>query len=225
MREWGIPVELRLVLSVGRLVPQKDHLTAIRTIKHLPDTALVIVGSGPLEAELQKEAESLGLTSRVRLVGHRSDARALIGAADALLVPSLWEGHPFVAIEAMAASVPVVAASSPGLHEWIIQGENGLLAKVGDHKELAGCLRRLSEDQELRARVVAGGAQVANRQTLTAVVDEHLELYESLVRQGRGRWSAPSRARAENRAQGSRPNRLDDDCVNRFRFVNDPQSV
>ncbi len=187
MREWGLPAKHRLVLSVGRLVPQKDHLTAIRTIKHLPDTALVIVGTGPLQSELQKVTESLGLTSRVRLVGYRSDARALIGAADALLIPSRWEGHPLVALEAMAASVPVVAASSPGLREWLIHGENGLLAMVGDDKYLADCLVCLFEDKELRARVVAGGAQVANRHTLTTVVDEHLDFYESLVRQVRRR--------------------------------------
>jgi glycosyltransferase involved in cell wall biosynthesis len=181
MESLGLPEEFALVVSPGRLVPQKDHLTAIRTIKHLSAAALVIVGDGPLKAELQAEADILDLAARVRLVGWRSDVRSLIGASDALLLPSRWEGFPLVAIEAMMASVPVVATSSPGLREWLIQEDNALLAPVEDHQQLARALERLFGDAELRARLIIGGNRIAQKHTVTAMLDDHVQLYQDLA--------------------------------------------
>jgi glycosyltransferase involved in cell wall biosynthesis len=185
MRSLGLSEMLALVVSPGRLVPQKDHLTAIRTIQHLPGAALVIVGEGPLRAELQTEAEVLGVAGRVRLVGWRSDVRSIMGAADAVLLPSRWEGFGLVAIEAMTASVPVVAASSPGFREWLVHEDNALLAPIADHQQLAIALERVFGDADLRGRLIQGGKRTGDRYTVAAMLDTHLELYEELASRSR----------------------------------------
>jgi len=181
MRSFGLPEELALVVSAGRLVPQKDHVTAIRTMQHLPAAALVIVGDGPLQAELQAEANALDVAARVRLAGWRSDVRSIIGAADALLLPSRWEGFGLVAVEAMTTSVPVVAASCPGLREWLVHEENALLAPIADHQQLARSLGRVFGDAGLRARLIVGGKRIAERYTVTAMLDDHVQLYRELA--------------------------------------------
>jgi glycosyltransferase involved in cell wall biosynthesis len=181
MRSLGLPERLALVVSPGRLVPQKDHLTAIRTIRHLASAALVIVGDGPLKTELQAEATALGVAARVRLVGWRSDVRSLIGAADALLLPSRWEGFGLVAIEAMMASIPVVAASSPGLREWLVHEDNALLAPVANYEQFARALERLFGDAQLRNRLIVGGKRIAERYTVTAMLNDHVQLYRELA--------------------------------------------
>jgi glycosyltransferase involved in cell wall biosynthesis len=181
MRSWGLSEELALVVSPGRLVPQKDHLTAIRTIEHLPAAALVIIGDGPLRDELQAEVDALGVAARVRLLGWRSDVRSVIGAADALLLPSNWEGFPLVAVEAMMASVPVVAVSSPGLREWLVHEVNALIAPVSSDQHLAEHLQRVFGDEELRARLIGGGRRTAEGHTVMAMLDDHLQLYNELT--------------------------------------------
>jgi glycosyltransferase involved in cell wall biosynthesis len=181
MRSWGLPGGLALVLSPGRLVPQKDHMTAIRAIQHLPAAALVIIGDGPLRVELQAEVDALGVGARVRLVSWRTDLRSVMGAADAVLLASRWEGFPLVAVEAMMASVPVVAVSSPGLREWLVHDDNALLSPVTNHSQLAESLRRVFEDRELRSRLIAGGGRTAERHTITMMLDDHIHLYNELV--------------------------------------------
>src|SRR5262249_10241403 len=81
--EWPRP----LLLSVGRLVEQKNHALAIRALAHVPDATLVIAGEGPLRGELEREAREAGVADRVVLAGLRPDARALMGAADAIVLP------------------------------------------------------------------------------------------------------------------------------------------
>ena len=104
----------KLVVAAGRLVPVKNHALAIRAIADVPGAALAILGEGPLQAELERQATELGIADRVVLAGLRSDARAIMGAADAVVVSSVGEGLPLVALEALAARTPLVATSVRG---------------------------------------------------------------------------------------------------------------
>jgi glycosyltransferase involved in cell wall biosynthesis len=99
----------------------------------------------------------LGVGDCVRLLGHRPDARRLLDAADVFVLPSLHEGMPLVAMEAMEAALPVVATRVIGSAEVIVHGETGLLAPAGDAPALGEALATLLADPALRARLGRAG--------------------------------------------------------------------
>ena len=163
-----------IVAAAIRLTPQKDPLTMIRAVAALEAVQLVLCGDGPLEQEVHELIDELHVAPRIRLVGFRSDARAILGAADAVLLSSVWEGHVLVGLEAMSAGVPLVATACPGIEEWTTDGINILLAPVGDSEALSRQLERALTDQALRMQLINGGVAVAARHTIATMVSSHL---------------------------------------------------
>lgn len=178
--ELGLAPGTRLVLAVGRLVEQKNHALAIRAVAEVPDTVLAIAGAGVLRDDLERLAEETGVADRVRFLGMRADARALMGAADVVVLPSQWEGLPLSALEALASGTPLVATDVRGLRELLSDGENALLVPEDPH-ELAAALRRVLDDPELGARLAAAGKHVDGAGSDERLVVRFLELYERLA--------------------------------------------
>jgi glycosyltransferase involved in cell wall biosynthesis len=178
-REWSLAPGSRLALAVGRLVEQKNHALAIRALAEVPETTLVIAGDGPFRAELERVAEDAGVADRVVLAGLRPDARALMGAADVVVLPSRWEGLPLTALEALASGTPLVATDVRGVRELVVDGQNALLVPE-EPEALAVALRRVLDDPELAARLAEGGRQVDGAGSDTKLVEGFLRLYEGL---------------------------------------------
>ena len=168
----------KLVLAVGRLVKQKNHELAIRAISQVPGATLAIVGDGPLRPELERLAAELD--APVLFTGVRRDARALMGAADAVVLPSRWEGLPLTALEALASGTPLVATNVRGLRELLVDGENALLVPE-EPEALAATLRRVLEARELAARLSEAGRRVEGAGSDAALVAGFLALYERLA--------------------------------------------
>ena len=180
-RQWALDPELRLAIAAGRLVEQKRHDLAITAIASLPDTALLIIGEGPLRPALERQVNELDVGSRVRLTGARHDARALLGAADVVVQPSDWEGLPLVVLEAMGAGRPVVAARSPGLRELLRDGQDGLLVPPGDARALAASVARVLGNADLAHRLGDTAAlRVARDFGESAMVDAYQSLWQTL---------------------------------------------
>jgi glycosyltransferase involved in cell wall biosynthesis len=143
-----------IVLAVGRLAAQKGFGTLLEAAAQwrgiMPKPLVVIVGEGPLEAELKRQAVRLGLDAR--FLGHRDDVPALLAAAAVFVLPSAWEGQPLVLQEALRAAVPVVATrvgGTPGL-----TGEDAaLLVPPGDPRRLADAVRTVLTDPAVAARL------------------------------------------------------------------------
>src|SRR4051794_26733805 len=176
--EWPAPV----ILAVGRLVEQKNHALAIRALADVPGATLVIAGEGPLRDELEREAREAGVADRVVLAGLRPDVRALMGGADAIVMPSHWEGLPLTALEARASGTPIVATAVRGLRELLADGREALLVPPGDAPALAAALRRLLDDRELATRLGDEGRRLAEGDSEERMVAAYLALYDKIRR-------------------------------------------
>ena len=175
-----------LILTVGRFVQQKSHITLLDALPRLlaacPTVMLAWVGQGPLEVALRSRARALGVAEHICFLGSRSDVPDLMGAADLLCMPSYFEGHPLVALEALAAGLPVVATRSVGITEAIRNGETGLLCPFNNAPVLAHTLARLLADPELMAQLGAAGAAWARgRFTTTRMARDTMQVYRQTL--------------------------------------------
>ncbi|HET7767629.1 MAG TPA: glycosyltransferase [Chloroflexota bacterium] len=180
-----------LVGTIARMTPQKDPLTwlrlAARVRESLPAARFVwIWGGGALEQDVYDETDRLGLRQHVAFLGHRPDARQLLGALDVFLLTSRFEGLPYSVIEALAARTPVVATDVAGTRDVVKHGLTGLLAQPGAIAALAEHVLTLLRDQALARRLgAAGRADVLDRFSVEQMVDRTRQLYEQLVARGR----------------------------------------
>jgi glycosyltransferase involved in cell wall biosynthesis len=143
-----------IVLAVGRLAEQKGFGLLLDAAARWGDIRLapllVIAGQGPLAAELQTRAASLGLP--VRFAGQRPDVPALLAAADVFVLPSVWEGQSLVLQEALRAGVPIVATLVGGNRE-LTGDDAAILVPPGDAQRLADAVRTVLGDPALAARL------------------------------------------------------------------------
>lgn len=172
------PKDAPLLLAMGRLHESKAHDVALQALAELPDAYLWIAGAGPLEARLKGMAQALGVETRVRFLGWRTDASALYRAADICVFPSRYEPLGNVVIQSWAHGLPVVAAASQGPKALIEDGRDGLLVPIDDASALAEAIRRLLGDQALRARLAKRGlGRVAAEFSETAIVAQWKTLF------------------------------------------------
>ncbi len=152
------------VLAIGRLTYYKGHDVLIRAAAHLPDSRVLIVGTGEQRARLDTLIQALGLGERVRLPGFQpeADLNALLASCDVLCLPSLERTEAFglVLLEAMRFGKPVVVGDIPGSGAgWVTrQAGHGLLVPPGDPVKLAAALRDLQADPARRAALGQAGA-------------------------------------------------------------------
>ncbi len=160
-RELGLTPDQPVVMTLGRLTVMKGHRYLLDALPHLlrrfPDLVVVVVGEGHLHGALVDQAERLGVAHAVRFVGHRSDARGLLDAADVFVLPSRHEGMPLAVLEAMDAGLPVVGTRVIGTSEAVEDGVSGLLVPSKDPAALAGALEELLDRPELRRRMALAG--------------------------------------------------------------------
>ena len=185
MRPSDLPAECFNLLMVGRLDSVKGHDFAIKALATgalAADIRLSIVGSGPRESELLRFAKTLGVADRVQMLGFRRNACDYIAHCDALLMPSLHEGVPYVLLEAMALGVPVIASSVGGLAETIENGATGLLVPPRNVQELVKAIQLMRADEGLRARVGrdAKAVQVL-RYSVDAMTSRYVQVYSDLL--------------------------------------------
>ena len=176
-----------LVGTIARMTEQKDPLTWLRVAARVhqvrPDVRFVwIWGGGSLEQAVYDETDRLGLRQHVAFLGHRPDARRLLGALDVFLLTSRFEGLPYSVIEALAAATPVVATRVPGTVDVILDQHTGLLAAPEDVPALADGVLELLEDPTLRRRMGAQGrSDVLARFSVERMVERTHALYVELL--------------------------------------------
>ncbi len=157
-RSLGIPEDHRVVLIVGRLSREKDHLTLLEAVAQLPrelKAHLVAVGEGHERARIEEKVRALEMEAQVTLAGQRDSAGPFYGIADVAVLSSLSEGSPNALLEAMAAGVPAVATRVGGVPEIVTDGESALLVRPSVASEMKVALERVLTDPSLAGRLVA----------------------------------------------------------------------
>ena len=157
----GMPANCPLVMQVGRLSPQKDPLAfvegAAQTLRLCPQARFVMLGDGPMQAEVEALIREKGLAGQVLALGHRPDAACLISAADVVTLTSRWEGTPYSLMEAMAWKKPVVATTVNGCRELVLDGQTGFLVGVGKMQAWSARVMQLLNEPATRARFGEAG--------------------------------------------------------------------
>jgi glycosyltransferase involved in cell wall biosynthesis len=172
------------VLAAGRLVPQKGYPVLLAAASRWQDRVLVpllvIAGAGPLAGPLASTAHDSGVA--VRFLGQRDDIPALLGAADVVVVPSVWEGQPLIVQEALRAGRPLVASRTGGIPE--LTGEDAaVLVPQGDPAALAAAVESVLDDPGLAAALgVAAAQRAAGLPGTGDAVDSVSRLYRRLLR-------------------------------------------
>ena len=177
----GISGDIPNIGIVGRLMTQKGHsyfLQAAKRVLMSVPAAFVVVGAGPLESDLRRQADELGIAEAVRFLGSRGDVYDIMLDLDVLVSSSLWEGLPTVILEAMALGVPVVATDVSGSREIVRSGSTGHLVPVEDAEQLALAILDVLSAPE-PAAVMAHNAQVAARRfTIQQATLRYEQLYK-----------------------------------------------
>ncbi|MTD53381.1 glycosyltransferase [Amycolatopsis pithecellobii] len=180
------------MISVGRLVPRKGFDIAIRALKSLPGTELVLVG-GPGEGELENDPEArrlrevahgLGVADRFRMAGQvpRDKMPALLRSADVMVCTPWYEPFGITPLEAMACGVPVVAGAVGGLVDTVVDGITGTLVPPRDPAKLARAVRQLLRNSTLRERYgLAGYDRVQARYSWDRVGADTLRVYDRVL--------------------------------------------
>jgi len=157
-----------LIGTVGRLVPEKglDTFVAASTIvkRRFSEARFLIVGDGPLRAELLALRSRLGLEDEVVLLGQRSYVTRIVNSLQVFVMASRTEGLPMVLLEAIALGRPVVATAVGGIPEVARHGYNTLLVPPDDPESLADAILRVLTDQELSARLGVSAIATINEE-------------------------------------------------------------
>lgn len=175
------PNDALVVLALSRLHPKKGLDTLLHAIRDVPQAYLWLAGSGPIETQLRQLTAQLGLESRVRFLGWRTDRAALLRASDICALPSRYEPFGTVILEAWAAGTPLIACRSAGPASHVTDGENGLLVDIDNTSALTAAICRLQNDAALRQRLIINGTTTYHRDyTPEAVLDRIMGFYEGI---------------------------------------------
>ncbi|MDQ4133750.1 MAG: glycosyltransferase [Actinomycetota bacterium] len=180
--ELALSAQTPLIGIVGRLVPIKDHVTALEVIRNLPGAHLAVLGDGELRSDLERRTRDLGLADRVHFRGWCPDLPAAVSDLDVVMLTSKNEGTPVALIEASAAAKPVVATDVGGTCSVVLDGVTGYLAPAGDGAGIARHVGALLDDPAQRQRLGrAGRDHVRHRFGHDRLIREVGDLYSCLI--------------------------------------------
>lgn len=182
--ELGLDGKL-VLLTVARLHEEKGHRFLFDALSHITacvgPVSVLLAGDGPHRRQLQEDVRCRGFDRTVRFLGKREDVPGLLDLASVFVLPSLAESFGFVLVEAMSQGVPVVATTTGGIPEVVLDGQTGLLVGPGDAPALAKAVCRVLADRAYAARLGAAGRRQAERFTFERMIRGYETFYQQIV--------------------------------------------
>lgn len=181
-KKFKLPRDGPIIGAIGRLSPVKgiDHLILATKyiIEKFPHCTTLIVGDGELREELQNQVNNLGISKNVFFVGEQTQIADIISVLDILVISSVHEGLPLVALESMAMGKPIVGYNVRGISDVITDNQTGLLVERRDPQLLADKIMRLLKDKSLCSRLGRLGREYVKKNfDIATVARRYKELY------------------------------------------------
>lgn len=147
----SIPRNSKIFISVGELIPRKNHICAIKAFAkaNIENGYYLICGIGQLNNELTELIVSLGMQEKIKLLGYRLDVKEIMRISDIYLFPSTQEGLPVALMEAMACGLPCIASKIRGNVDLIDENKGGLLFNPDNENELCGLIQYFNRNFDL----------------------------------------------------------------------------
>jgi glycosyltransferase involved in cell wall biosynthesis len=183
--QFGFPSDCLLVGNIAKLAGYKDHPTLLRAAKvvcdKLPNARFLIVGEGEEKRKLESLKNELGLEGKLVFAGFRKDVPRILATLDLFVMSSHMEGLGTTVLDAMAASLPVVATHAGGIPEAVKDGKTGILVPKRQPERLAEGIISLLRDPDLRKKMGQAGAQRVDRKfSAEAMVEGNLRVYREV---------------------------------------------
>lgn len=180
----GIEPSTIAVGTVTRLMPSKGNQYLVDAVKDItsrqPQARVYIAGEGELEDELKAQAQALDLGSRLVFLGFQRDVAAVLAAMDVIVFPSLWEGTPLTAFEALASGKPIVATDADGLLDILTDRRDAVIVPKKDAGALAQAVIDVIEQPGLAEGLRREARVTGGRYDITRFVRKMERLYDIL---------------------------------------------
>ena len=173
------PENAKILLAIGRYHKNKGFDVLLKALPSIPGGWLWIAGEGPCRKELEKLADHLGISDRVRFLGWRDDIPALMVTADIFICSSRIEPLGNVILEAWAFSIPIVSTNADGPCQLIESGKDGLLVPTDDPEAISNSINTLIENPSLSERLAKSGFDKFSKEfNENAVVKKYIRLLQ-----------------------------------------------
>ena len=182
--ELGVPEEQIVIGTVANFRREKDQGTLLHAFRRADlggAVTLAFVGQGPLEGELRALVDELGISDRVRFLGYRNDAPAVMAGFDVFALPSAHEGRPVALMEAMTLGLPALVSTAGDMPNMVIDQRSGRVVPIGDVDQLAQAIAGLARDEDGRRAMGAAAASAAHAFDGRRAFDEIEDRYERLA--------------------------------------------
>ena len=183
-RDLGMAPEDFAIGTITRLHESKGNSylvdAAARVVAQRPAARFFLVGEGPLLPDLQAQASALGLADRFVFAGFRRDVAGTLSAFDLSVFPSLWEGTPLTAFEALAMGKPIIATDADGLADILTDGEDAVIVPRRNADALAGAIIHAIDHPAARARLSAAARATGAQYDIGVFVRKMERLYTLL---------------------------------------------
>ncbi len=201
--DFGIPPDAILLVYTGRISAEKGLTKLLAQFalarEIVPDIYLLLVGKGPYADRLRQQARALGIENVIQLTGALPYEQVgnVLSMGNIYVTASVTEVHPLGVIEAMAAGLPVIAVSSPGISDTVVPREHGLLTTTPEG--IAAAIVALASNPHKRRRMGAAAREASKQYDINITVDQTLNLYHEL------RQTRPDLKRTRQHGRGIRP--------------------